>query len=257
MDSASVISISYLLHRSLSSSQSQPSASQARLSSSQTQPPAHKSGPLFPPLELEATLSQAPTDPSALKPRGSQVILIRVASYPGQCCGYAIQTYIPVMFGLTIRLLDHCTSAGSGHVWDDPEYQAKCEHALKNKVEGRGDEGPGKHTVGSLSFIEWEVSKRWLLGADFSHEKLYGKLMFIEKEGEFVDERANEFWLKKQKEHEHRTSGAPMPTDHELILKLNEGLKKGHTYGFSAAESACLRGQSQYATVGGRPFLGD
>ncbi|KAI5657804.1 hypothetical protein M9H77_26597 [Catharanthus roseus] len=33
--------------------------------------------------------------------------------------------------------------------------------------------------------------------------------------------------LKDQKEHERRTTSAPMPTDHELMLELNEGLKKG------------------------------
>ncbi|KAI5675560.1 hypothetical protein M9H77_06510 [Catharanthus roseus] len=53
---------------------------------------------------------------------------------------------------------------------------------------------------------------------------------------------------KEQKEHERRTIGASMP-------ELNEGLKEGHGYGFSAAESAHLHAQSQHSAVGGRPFL--
>ncbi|KAI5676345.1 hypothetical protein M9H77_07295 [Catharanthus roseus] len=55
--------------------------------------------------------------------------------------------------------------------------------------------------------------------------------------------------LMEKKEHERKTTGAPMPTDHELMLELNEGLKKGYAYGFGAAESALLRTQSQHATV--------
>ncbi|KAI5668577.1 hypothetical protein M9H77_18430 [Catharanthus roseus] len=67
-----------------------------------------------------------------------------------------------------------------------------------------------------------------LLGTDLSHEKLYKKL-----HGKFCK-------LKEQKEHEHKTTHAPMPTNHELILELSERLKKGHAYGYSVAESACL-----------------
>ncbi|KAI5667022.1 hypothetical protein M9H77_16875 [Catharanthus roseus] len=85
--------------------------------------------------------------------------------------------------------------------------------------------------------------------------------LWHEKEDEFVDKRSNEFWdkfckLKEQKEHEHRTTSAPMPTDHELMLELNNGLKKGHAYNFGAAGSVHFRAQSQHATIGGRSFLG-
>ncbi|KAI5678994.1 hypothetical protein M9H77_09944 [Catharanthus roseus] len=81
-----------------------------------------------------------------------------------------------------------------------------------------------------------------------------------EKEGEFVDQRSNKLWdkfckLKEQQEHECRTTGAPMPTHHELMLELNKGLKKRHAYSFSAAESIRLRAQSQQVGIGGRPFL--
>ncbi|KAI5681355.1 hypothetical protein M9H77_02582 [Catharanthus roseus] len=62
--------------------------------------------------------------------------------------------------------------------------------------------------------------------------------------------------LKEQKEHEHRTTGTPMPTDHELMLELNEWLKKGHAYGFSAVESTRLHAQSLHAIISSRPFLG-
>ncbi|KAI5652475.1 hypothetical protein M9H77_29662 [Catharanthus roseus] len=62
--------------------------------------------------------------------------------------------------------------------------------------------------------------------------------------------------LKEQKEHKRRTTGALVPTDHKLMLELNEGLKKGHAYGFGAAESARLHTQPQHAAIGGRPFLG-
>ncbi|KAI5648862.1 hypothetical protein M9H77_34867 [Catharanthus roseus] len=48
------------------------------------------------------------------------------------------------------------------------------------------------------------------------------------------------FKLKGQKEHERRTTNAPMPTDHELMLELNEGLKKGHAYSFSATNTHSL-----------------
>ncbi|KAI5663345.1 hypothetical protein M9H77_22668 [Catharanthus roseus] len=74
--------------------------------------------------------------------------------------------------------------------------------------------------------------------------------IFIAKEGEFVDERSNEFWdkfckLKEQKDHEHRTTGASIPTDHKLTLELNKGL----AYGFCAEESSRLRTQSQHTTL--------
>ncbi|KAI5675814.1 hypothetical protein M9H77_06764 [Catharanthus roseus] len=59
--------------------------------------------------------------------------------------------------------------------------------------------------------------------------------------------------LKEHKEHEHRTTGALMPTDHELMLEVNEGL---NTYGFGKTETTHLRAQSQHATMGGRPFFG-
>ncbi|KAI5656538.1 hypothetical protein M9H77_25331 [Catharanthus roseus] len=106
--------------------------------------------------------------------------------------------------------------------WDDLEYQIKCE-----QEQGRG--------------------MRWR-----GHEK----------EGEFVDERANKVWdkfskFKEQKEHKRRTTGAPKPTDYELMLELNERLEKGKTYVFGAVESTRLRVQSQHAIVGSRPFLGD
>ncbi|KAI5655223.1 hypothetical protein M9H77_32410 [Catharanthus roseus] len=50
--------------------------------------------------------------------------------------------------------------------------------------------------------------------------------------------------LKEQKEHKRRSTS------------LNEGLKKGHAYGFGTAESVCLCAQSQHATVGSLPFVG-
>ncbi|KAI5648467.1 hypothetical protein M9H77_34472 [Catharanthus roseus] len=74
--------------------------------------------------------------------------------------------------------------------------------------------------------------------------------MFIEKgtrrrTSSSMSDLTNKFCkLKEQKEHKCRTTG------------LNEGLKKGHTYGFDAAKSARLCAQSQHDTVGGRPFLG-
>ncbi|KAI5652398.1 hypothetical protein M9H77_29585 [Catharanthus roseus] len=54
------------------------------------------------------------------------------------------------------------------------------------------------------------------------------------------DEAARVLASIRQKEHEHSITGAPMPTDHELMLELNEGLKKGHTYGFGEEESALV-----------------
>ncbi|KAI5663570.1 hypothetical protein M9H77_22893 [Catharanthus roseus] len=62
--------------------------------------------------------------------------------------------------------------------------------------------------------------------------------------------------LKEENEHEHRTISVPMATDHRLMLELNDGLQKGHAYGFSVAESARLHAQSQHAIVEGGPSFG-
>ncbi|KAI5662155.1 hypothetical protein M9H77_21478 [Catharanthus roseus] len=136
---------------------------------------------------------------------------------PGQYCGYVIQAYTPIVFGRTIRLLDHSTSNSSGHMkyfcWD-PQLN----------IEAR----------------DTSVAR-----ANFSHKKFYVKLHVYreghEKKGEFIDERSNEFWINSASLRNRRTIGVSVPTDHELMLKINEGLKKGHAYGFGATESTHLR----------------
>ncbi|KAI5680840.1 hypothetical protein M9H77_02067 [Catharanthus roseus] len=182
-----------------------------------------------------------------------------------QCCGYAIQAYILVAFGCTIRLLDHSTSASSGHVkyfcwdpqlinakarddfdataikryrqlmynlritskksaWMPPDYQANVRRP--QEIGSRGERAR------ALPSIRIDCS-----GLTSLTKSLKKASCSSRREGELINERSNEFW----KEHEHRTTGAPMPTNHELLLELNDGLKKGHVYVFCVAESVFAR----------------
>ncbi|KAI5649537.1 hypothetical protein M9H77_35542 [Catharanthus roseus] len=85
-----------------------------------------------------------------------------------QYCGYAIQAYIPVAFGLIIRLLDHCTSASSGHVV-----------GIKSSVSRPRKIGSRDETARFLESIWWLLTYPFsgkLQRAGFSQEKLYEKL---------------------------------------------------------------------------------
>ncbi|KAI5658523.1 hypothetical protein M9H77_27316 [Catharanthus roseus] len=163
-----------------SGAQAPPSALLSRPSTSRSRPSTSRAVETQP-QESEAVPSQAPVNPPALEPWqqpgntrfvlhpiwDKEVLFIFYYKYRNHvtyiiCCfqlwkvlchSYAIQAYILVVFGCTIRLLDHSTSDRSGHV-DDPDYQAKCDKASKNRVKGQGGEGPSKDMAGSRSFIE-------------------------------------------------------------------------------------------------------
>ncbi|KAI5658832.1 hypothetical protein M9H77_27625 [Catharanthus roseus] len=82
-------------------------------------------------------------------------------------------------------------------VWD--AYKKKRETAQKNRLHGRGGQGPGKHTGGSRSFIEW---------------------------------------LKANAEHLHIETGSPIPSDEQLMFEAAGGSNKGHVYGFGSQSGA-------------------
>ncbi|KAI5649522.1 hypothetical protein M9H77_35527 [Catharanthus roseus] len=57
---------------------------------------------------------------------------------------HEIRNTFVVILSSILRLGSHHRETAK---WDGPEYQAKCEQASKNKVDGRNNEGPSKHTV--------------------------------------------------------------------------------------------------------------
>ncbi|KAI5649041.1 hypothetical protein M9H77_35046 [Catharanthus roseus] len=201
-------------------SQASPSTLQSQLSTSRSQPSTSEEAAETQPPESDAAPSEAPTDPPALEPwrqpeskvAATQFKLIlelrfdspydswitvpqpvqdmRFAEFSRYFCwdsqlnteardGFgatAVKRYRQLMHNMHIASkkpawIPYDVYDGLWAKWDDP--QAKCEQASKNR--------------------------RRLLGAYFSHDKLYKNLH-------------DKFWkLKKQKEHERRTTGAFLP----------------------------------------------
>ncbi|KAI5677046.1 hypothetical protein M9H77_07996 [Catharanthus roseus] len=121
----------------------------------------------------------------------------------------------------------------------------------------------GKENLGDRSLSRGKMGIKtyrvWLSDA-FAHDELYQKLHTHEpghkKAGQFVEHCSNEFWkqfciLKTRKTQEHEENGTHMSTDMEMMYEIGLGLRKGHTYGFGEAKSACLH-HTICAVDGGR-----
>ncbi|KAI5656787.1 hypothetical protein M9H77_25580 [Catharanthus roseus] len=79
-------------------------------------------------------------------------------------------------------------------------FQEEAEVAQRNRLQGRGGQGPINHTGGSRSFIEWR--------------KKMGKAKYQE--------------LKAKAECLHIETGSPMLIDDQLTFEATGGNNKGH-----------------------------
>ncbi|KAI5658150.1 hypothetical protein M9H77_26943 [Catharanthus roseus] len=152
-----------------------------------------------------------------------------------QYCDYMIQAYIPVVFGCTIRLLDHSTSASSGHVkyfcWD-PQLNTEARDDFDSitmkwyrQLMHNVRIASKKLTCISQDIYNGLVGCSVLASLTRSFTKSF---MFIKKgTTRRASSSMSDLTSSEWKKHERRTTGTLMRTDHDLMLELNEGLRRG------------------------------